>query len=478
MQWLRAEQDNLVVIVERSLGSGVRLEDAARALLSLHPVVLHYGSLASQLSRWDGVLAASSALPPELRARTLIARGRLRGRAGQGAAARADLEAGVELASEIGAGALLGQASTELARVLHSLGDRGGAHAALARALTILDASGDRLLQGLAHRALGSLESEESLSERAVLSFERAVAALRAARATGLVASTLVNLGIARLDCGDLPPARRDLEASLAACGRGEAPPGVEGAARGGLARLAHLEGDLAEAATQYELAIERAKRVDDRRFEGLYTGFLGLVRAEMGNREGAIELLRASASTLSDSGDLAYAALFDAHAAVFAACCEREASQAQAALERALADVSPRGDGAAVVLARRLAGRAVGPGASPPAAELAISTTGRWFRPVGGDSVDCASHRTLRRLLVCLARDAVERPGRVLSANELMLAVWPDERPSSASRNRLKTLMSKLRKLGLRDALISDPDGYRLDHVAPIVLVDDDAAG
>ena len=110
----------------------------------------------------------------------------------------------------------------------------------------------------------------------------------------------------------------------------------------------------------------------------------------------------------------------------------------------------------------------------TPSAPALVIATSGRWFRLPTGEEVDCARHRTLRRVLICLARSASSRRGVVVTTPELLAAVWPDERPSDAARNRLKTLVSKLRRLGLRDVLLTDPDGYLLDGLVAVRLEDD----
>jgi predicted ATPase len=109
---LRDEQDNLNAVVERGLrGAAVDLSLATRALLAVHPVVVHYGGLASQLARWDMVLGCRSPdLDPATRARALAARGRLLQRAGPGAAARDHQQRAAELAGETTQTAVEGQA--------------------------------------------------------------------------------------------------------------------------------------------------------------------------------------------------------------------------------------------------------------------------------------------------------------------------------------------------------------------------------
>jgi predicted ATPase/DNA-binding SARP family transcriptional activator len=80
-----------------------------------------------------------------------------------------------------------------------------------------------------------------------------------------------------------------------------------------------------------------------------------------------------------------------------------------------------------------------------------------------GGRRADVAGTR-VRRLLTRLAVDA----GRVVSVDELALAVWPDDPPGNVV-NALQTLVSRLRRaLGDADVILQEFGGYRL-VVAPL---------
>jgi predicted ATPase/DNA-binding SARP family transcriptional activator len=82
------------------------------------------------------------------------------------------------------------------------------------------------------------------------------------------------------------------------------------------------------------------------------------------------------------------------------------------------------------------------------------------------GRRLDVAGTR-VRRLLTRLAVDA----GRVVSVDELALAVWPDDPPANVA-NALQTLVSRLRRaLGDADLICQEFGGYRLS--APPVKVD-----
>ncbi len=527
---LRADQENLHAVVERAIQRrGASLSDAVRALVALHPVVAHLGALDAQLARWDAVLATEdAALQPSMRARGLLARGRLLGRSGRAVAARRDLEIAATMAEAAGEASVAGQALTELGLALHASGDKPLAYAALDRALDLLGRCGDLLLEGLAHRARGSLQTEDGRSHDAIASFERALTCIRATEMTGFIAPTLVNLGIARLAAGELGRARHDLEQSLALRARGSALPGAEWVARGALGRLDLIEGRLSSAEDHFAAAIAQARAVGYKRFEGLYLGFAALARAERGEVEAAREQLRASIARLDEASERTYAALFSSFEAILAlaqggsksdaarleAACDAlaaasltEVARTQRAHGRArelmggatavgpdasvmaararamLVEVTARsgarepGD-ADLAISRRFAGLALSEiGVAPAVVDggaLIVHATGRWFRLPSGQTVDCAPHRTLRRVLSCLAEAAVARPGAVVPTSRLLGSVWPDERATPASRNRLKTLVSKLRKLGLRDHLRSDPDGYFFDGGVAVRLAPD----
>lgn len=103
------------------------------------------------------------------------------------------------------------------------------------------------------------------------------------------------------------------------------------------------------------------------------------------------------------------------------------------------------------------------------------VSQDGAWFRTIEAEVVGCERRPVLRRLLVELARQRIEHPGRPIPGPELFAAGWPDQRISSASaKNRLKVAISTLRKMGFGAAIIGDRSGYRIDPRVPVRLVDD----
>ena len=57
------------------------------------------------------------------------------------------------------------------------------------------------------------------------------------------------------------------------------------------------------------------------------------------------------------------------------------------------------------------------------------------------------------------------------MPVDDLVAAGWPDERIlSAAAGNRIGVALTSLRKLGLRDILQREGDGYALDPAVPVV--------
>jgi tetratricopeptide (TPR) repeat protein len=105
--------------------------------------------------------------------------------------------------------------------------------------------------------------------------------------------------------------------------------------------------------------------------------------------------------------------------------------------------------------------------------AALVVRHDGGAFRLPGEDAdVDLARRGALARVLLALARARAELPGEVLSVADVLAAAWPGERVRyEAGANRVYVALAELRKLGLRDWIVSEDGGYRLATSRAVVL-------
>lgn len=78
----------------------------------------------------------------------------------------------------------------------------------------------------------------------------------------------------------------------------------------------------------------------------------------------------------------------------------------------------------------------------------------------------------SLRRVLLALLVEHRERPGKSTSGEALAAHGWPDERIRAESASaRLRVTIATLRKLGLRELLLTRDDGYLIDPEVRIVV-------
>lgn len=104
------------------------------------------------------------------------------------------------------------------------------------------------------------------------------------------------------------------------------------------------------------------------------------------------------------------------------------------------------------------------------------IAASGRWFALSDGERVSLTRRRALRLILKALVERRMSSPIQVLEKTELLELGWPGERVlHEAGSLRVYNALSTLRKLGLRDVLLSRDDGYLLDPNVDIVRIDDE---
>ncbi len=95
--------------------------------------------------------------------------------------------------------------------------------------------------------------------------------------------------------------------------------------------------------------------------------------------------------------------------------------------------------------------------------ASLVVGWQGGWIEK-DGRRIDLGSRAPLRRLVWELALRRILEPGLGADIASLVDATWPGERlRADSAAHRLHVALSTLRRLGLRDAIDSDGEGYRL---------------
>ena len=105
----------------------------------------------------------------------------------------------------------------------------------------------------------------------------------------------------------------------------------------------------------------------------------------------------------------------------------------------------------------------------------LEIGTEGAWFSMAGAGPRRLDGRLALKRILTRLAAEWSQSPGGRVAADSLFEIGWPGEQPfREAAMNRLHVAIATLRKMGLRDALQRDAEGYRIDPAVRVLLVDD----
>jgi hypothetical protein len=266
-------------------------------------------------------------------------------------------------------------------------------------------------------------------------------------------------LGLLR---GDRAGARAALTSATDTLGRlGQR--GGEHAAAGFLGLLCRQEGKLAEAHS----LLTQAMRTPDAALCALFALHCAAIDTDVGELEPARRALDELAALPLVARDPELSAALDVERA-------RLSSDASAALGRArsMSDQSLR---LRLSLACSEAAITVRPSAPLPApSALVVARSGQWFRAPHGERTSLDRRRPLALLLRRLAAERSETPGRALGWDTLLEAGWPGERVlAEAGAHRVRVAISTLRKLGLRDLLLTEPDGYLLRPDLQIALVD-----
>ncbi|MCA9627343.1 MAG: tetratricopeptide repeat protein [Myxococcales bacterium] len=528
LEWLASELDNILLAGETLITSTSSADIQQRLYLALGAgaVLSRRGPPARYLALIEAAIhhASYTSAPPALVARAELERARMLQRLGRMAEAREGLQSAIARLAETQDPQLLADLKTELgvleqasgnleaaelafnsalallspthrgaqSRALaglgllrHSQGRLDEAFAGYDAALVLAKGAGAHALEASLCRDLGTLRLQQRRFDEAREYFQRALDLHRTHDAESLSDGTLVgiiegNLGILEQELGHFESAAKHFRRALRAVRRAGSLL-LEGHLLGYFGALLHERarqlGD-AEAVDQarehYKSSLLILRGIGDRRQEGVFSAALGALEAEQGRLEAAREALEGASEVLLPLGDAGLLLALELHRAHLDLALAQGASPKEQVALRESADArlaSALAPAREAVLSQsddaRFALRLL---------QLSLSHDAVIFRGASGlldlpgdQQVDLSARQPLRRIVLALIEARFTQPGVSLTQDQLIEAGWPGERMTPfAAQNRLKVALSTLRKLGLRELLLRDEQGYHLDPGVP----------
>jgi hypothetical protein len=100
----------------------------------------------------------------------------------------------------------------------------------------------------------------------------------------------------------------------------------------------------------------------------------------------------------------------------------------------------------------------------------LLVGPDAQWFRAPHGDWQEMTRRKAARAILARLVYCHQHQPGHGVPADHLIEAGWPGERMvESAGVNRIHVALNQLRKMGLKECITRNDEGYLLDPAVPL---------
>lgn len=470
--WLLVERENVLAVAVRVLGAGAvtarSAEPALRGIVALSPLLLARGPLGSVAALVAPVVERTrdSGADPRLSARATLLRGAIRRERGDVRSALKDLLTAESIARALGDALLGADVRIELGRTLLVAGELRAARDHFEKATAAFASLGARSREAhaLAWLAVATAGGAIDVATARDL-LERAVA-LEAADA-GSRAPYSFLLGRARAELGDVAGAASALEESVTAAVAG-ADRRAEACARMLLGLVAHDAGDLARAEALLASGRDAFAVLGLDLDAALARGYLGLVALEAGRPAEAYALLADARDVALHGGRPEERAFFDRHLASLASASASAPAPASATApapaSRDLLTSWPLGALHARLSARVLQSQQATPPVAFPDDALVLGPEGAWFRAPASTRVGLERRRSLALLLDRLATERHAGSAATLSSAALFAAAWPGEKAiASAAAHRVRVAIATLRKMGLRDAILTHPDGYAL---------------
>ena len=518
---LGRDLENLVQAHAAALRPGGAGASVAVAIaLGLDPLLSARGSSRLRLRLLDASVAGLPESPgASALTEALLARGLAWRELGELTLARADFERGLSLATRDGQPGVAAQALTRIGEIVDVAGSTGEARGCFARALELLreapDDASRTLREAEAFVRMGHAHRREGQLEAAAAATHEATPRYRGLGNEEGLAGALYEAAVIAMFRGEAEAAQRWFDEGLRVARRAGVS-AIAGALTTARGCLLQERGAIDQALAHHAEAARAFHELGSRYREPSALYYLATAYLERGDTRDAERVLRRARECIQGVGSPRYEALIDAcrscalaaagdlgAARAVLADAERAGAQcsSEPALEatlqihqlslrlrsgewreaesitaaaRALATAHPSDDSR---FALRVLLSIVGPSSPRSAAALVVWEEGRAFRtPHASHRVELPPRSPGRRILVLLASRRIDAPGDVVPVEEIIDAGWPGERiRPDAALNRAYVALATLRKLGLREALVTGAGGYCLDPAVAVRLASPD---
>jgi predicted ATPase len=335
--------------------------------------------------------------------------------------------------------------------------------------------------------ALGALHQARGEAHQARSRYEEALELLQAGGDIGVLSVVHTNLGTLHQELGNLDAALGHQEEALGLCvaagGRR-----LEGGVLGNRANVLFEMGRLDEAREGFDRAVRVLQDVGDVVHESFFQAQLAAVIATQGAVDEATGLIARAEKRFEASGhtnemwkvafrlqrchiDLARARQAEGEGVIELASKLRD--EVRDVIASLPSETTDDVRVAARMLTRVLDAPPKQPEPKPMIGALTVSedASNVWLPTTARVSLE--KRKPVRLLLLRLIQEHAKKPGSPLTVDDLLAAGWPGERViRDAGASRVYVALGTLRKLGLRDVILSREGGYLLDPAVKIVVV------
>ncbi len=420
--------------------------------------------------------------------RALLAHAAVHRMGGQMETALGELEQALKMAKDTSDTTLEAQVLGDMVHAHHIRRDFNAETMALAeRARELHRTLGHRRDEADMCGALAALHQARGEAHQARSRYEEALELLSSGGDLGVRAVVHTNLGTLHQELGNLDLALTHHEEALKLCvaagGRR-----LEGGVLGNRASVLFEMGRLDEARDGFDRAVRVLHDVGDIVHEAYFQAQLAAVIATQGAVDEATNLFARAEKRFESSGhtnemwklglrlqqchiDLARAQKAEAEGVIEIASKLRD--EVRDVIGTLPAETTDDVRVAARMLSRALAAPPKHPEPKPIIGALTVSedASNVWLPTTARVSLE--KRKPVRLLLLRLIEEHAKQPGHPLTVDDLLAAGWPGERViRDAGASRVYVALGTLRKLGLRDVILSRDGGYLLDPAVKIVIV------